>query len=83
MRYGSNTGLTDCSRSPWLESAFNGFILNKNESMKVDGDGDGEGKGREGKGRLRAGLRKEGWMKGKRIRGLSIIHVLKVLMINN
>ena len=64
MKCGSNTGMTVCSRSPWLESAFSGFILNKNESMKAEGrrEGGGErgeemGKGMEGKvkGRFRNG----------------------------
>ena len=38
MKCGSNTGMTVCSRSPWLESAFIRFILSKNESEKADGE---------------------------------------------
>lgn len=73
MKCGSNTGMTVCSRSPWLESAFSGFILNKNESMKVEGgkgrggeerrEEMGKGKGMEGKvkGRFKNGWR---WRSG-------------------
>ena len=60
MKCGSNTGMTVCSRSPWLESAFNGFIMNKNESMKADGDGDGDGMERKVEGRLKEGWRVDG-----------------------